>query len=531
MKILLLIALLALAEFSVFSQTNTAAYDQLMTLAGTFINNGNLDAAKQTAQQVLQLDSQNWRGNALMAAILEKQGDFTNAQIYIQKAIANAPADKHDKLKEMQQTIAASATQGPPAQSTEPTAEETIAWMKKHFADLACDIRVSGPYDGTSSGTIDGTSVSGYSERAYGNKAAQYILMPMSISATSSVLTLTFFELAQRRNSGTEQYSGSKVENDTALSKFSQAWIRRLAINLKSIYVAVSVNEDQDFIFAWPYLQDANATSDGDNKDAAIDAELNTDIKAYQNRQPVYSLVIYGNKNDAISDSAIHAGAAAGSETPSDTTIGIDANNTLHNYCYTNLPSQLSSPPAFWIDPNQDDTDPAAIRDWILQNCHKDLPAGVGDFPDNPLRHPSSIAICNSDENVLEQWRKALSRLIELNSHQGKSENLNTPTYDQLLTRAGRLIGSGDLDEAKQIVQKLLQFDSGRWQGNALMGYILDQQGDFTNADDYISRAIDNAPHPTPFNLYFFPDGTERIKSVRGIVPIPEDAKVNEDSQ
>lgn len=116
MKTLLFILLFALPT-SLVAQANAAAYDQLMSLAGSQIAGGNLDAVRQTAEQALLLDSQQWRGNALMAAILQKQNDFTNAQVYIQKAIASAPADKKDKLNAIAQTIAASAAQGASAVS------------------------------------------------------------------------------------------------------------------------------------------------------------------------------------------------------------------------------------------------------------------------------------------------------------------------------------------------------------------------------------------------------------------------------
>ena len=127
MKALLLIVIFVL-PISLFGQANTTTYDQLISQSGSLIASGNLDAAKQAAQQALQMDSEQWRGNALMATILEKQGDFTNAQIYIQKAIANAPEDKRDKLNEMAQTIATSTAQGASATSDEMSPEARIKY-------------------------------------------------------------------------------------------------------------------------------------------------------------------------------------------------------------------------------------------------------------------------------------------------------------------------------------------------------------------------------------------------------------------
>ena len=66
-----------------------------------------------------------------MAAILQKQNDFTNAQVYIQKPIASAPTDQKDKLNDLAQTIAASAAQGAPAPSggMSPRSPDQIRWV------------------------------------------------------------------------------------------------------------------------------------------------------------------------------------------------------------------------------------------------------------------------------------------------------------------------------------------------------------------------------------------------------------------
>jgi mono/diheme cytochrome c family protein len=95
---------------------------------------GHFEEATAKANQAIQMDGNNFKGYALRAFILSKQGSPAEAKAFLEMAITHAPADKMDKLndqlKEIESAMAgnnAPTAQPVAARSTEgPASAETI---------------------------------------------------------------------------------------------------------------------------------------------------------------------------------------------------------------------------------------------------------------------------------------------------------------------------------------------------------------------------------------------------------------------
>jgi mono/diheme cytochrome c family protein/thioredoxin-like negative regulator of GroEL len=110
------------------------SYTDLITEGNALMKAGHFEEATAKANQAIQMDGNNFKGYALRAFILSKQGSPAEAKAFLEMAITHAPADKMDKLndqlKEIESAMAgnnAPTAQPVAARSTEgPASAETI---------------------------------------------------------------------------------------------------------------------------------------------------------------------------------------------------------------------------------------------------------------------------------------------------------------------------------------------------------------------------------------------------------------------
>jgi hypothetical protein len=81
------------------------SYTDLITQGNALMKAGQFEEATAKANQAIQMDGTNFKGYALRAFILSKQGSPAEAKGFLDLAIARAPADKLDKLNEQLKQI------------------------------------------------------------------------------------------------------------------------------------------------------------------------------------------------------------------------------------------------------------------------------------------------------------------------------------------------------------------------------------------------------------------------------------------